>query len=55
MKLKLHRVIGYNGHEPVLGSVIATFTGNQKTCTSQAKRWIKENPQPTQPAYKWDS
>lgn len=53
MILNLHRVLGYDGTKPVLGSVIATFKGNQKTCTSQAKRWLKDHPQPLAPAYKW--
>ena len=57
MKLKLYRVIGYeNGTEPILGAVVATFTGNEKKCTKDAKLWIKENilfgPKP---AFKWES
>lgn len=54
MKLKLHRVLGYEGSTPVLGMAIATFIGNQKKCVNDAKKWLKENPQPIAPAYKWE-
>lgn len=54
MILKLYRVLGYEGTEPVLGSVIASFKGNKKSATTKAKLWLKENPQPIQPAWKWD-
>jgi hypothetical protein len=55
MKLKLYRVLGYqNGTEPVLGSVVMSFTGNQKRCTNAAKKWLKEHPQGTQPVFKWE-
>ncbi len=53
MILNLHRILGYEGTKPILGSVIASFKGNKKTCTSQAKRWLKDHPQPVAPAYKW--
>lgn len=55
MILKLHRVLGYeNGTEPILGAVVATFIGNEKKCTKDAKQWIKDNVQygPV-PVFKW--
>ena len=54
MKLKLHRVLGYEGHEPIPGAVLATFHGNEKKCTKDAKQWVKDNPQPIAPMFKWE-
>lgn len=57
MKLKLHRVLGYQGSEPILGAVVATFIGNEKKCTKDAKQWIKDNPNGggvLAPVMKWE-
>lgn len=57
MKLKLHRVLGYEGSEPILGSVVATFIGNEKKCLKDAKQYIKDNPNcggAVKPVMKWE-
>lgn len=54
MRLQLCHVIGYNDDQPKYGEVVASFKGNQKSCISQAKKWIKENPNlAIGVAYKW--
>jgi len=53
MILNLKRVLGYEGSKPITGSAVATFKGNEKKCTKDAKQWLKDNPQPITPVFEW--
>ena len=55
MILKLLELKGYVGSMPITGQCIKTFTGNQKRCTADAKKWLQHMPTDKKSMWKWEN